>query len=84
MTHPAIIEDQAALEAFCQRAASATFLTVDTEFVREKTYYPLLCLVQVATPERILCVDPLSDIDMDACWPTLLDTPWVLHSGRQN
>ena len=57
---------------------------VDTEFMREKTYYPELCLVQVATPERIHCVDPLSDIDMDACWPTLLDTPWVLHSGRQD
>ena len=57
---------------------------VDTEFMREKTYYPELCLVQVATAERIYCLDPLSAIDMDALWPGLLDTPWVLHSGRQD
>jgi ribonuclease D len=57
---------------------------VDTEFMREKTYYPELCLVQVATPERIYCIDPLSAIDMSAFWPALLDTPWVLHSGRQD
>ena len=56
MTHPAMIEDQAALEAFCQRAASATFLTVDTEFVREKTYYPLLCLV-VASDDEAVAID---------------------------
>jgi ribonuclease D len=57
---------------------------VDTEFMREKTYFPELCLVQVATPERIHCVDPLSAIDMEAFWAALLDTPWVLHSGRQD
>jgi ribonuclease D len=57
---------------------------VDTEFMREKTYFAELCLVQVATGEHIYCVDPLSDAETDAFWGALLSTPWVLHSGRQD
>jgi len=57
---------------------------VDTEFMREKTYFAELCLVQVATAEHIYCVDPLSGAAADAFWDAALSTPWVLHSGRQD
>lgn len=59
-------------------------LGMDTEFMREKTFFAELCLVQLATDERIYCVDPLSGSDMAGFWHTVLGTPWVLHSGRQD
>ncbi len=55
-----------ALEEFCTRAASFPYVTVDTEFLRERTYYSKLCLVQLAVPgdddevDAVL-VDPLVD-----------------------
>jgi ribonuclease D len=57
---------------------------VDTEFMREKTYFSELCLVQVASKDHIYIADPLTDGDMTQFWGTLLDTPWVLHAGRQD
>jgi len=59
-------------------------LGVDTEFMREKTFFSELCLVQVASKDRIWCVDPLGGPPMTAFWDALLDTPGVLHSGRQD
>ncbi|MGB5734803.1 MAG: ribonuclease D, partial [Thiohalocapsa sp.] len=59
-------------------------LGVDTEFMRERTYFAQLCLVQISTPEDIMCLDPLADGDFDASWAALLDCEWVLHSGRQD
>lgn len=53
------LSTQSELAAFCERAASHKVLAVDTEFLREKTYYPKLCLVQVATSEEIAAVDPI-------------------------
>lgn len=57
---------------------------VDTEFMREKTYFAQLCLVQISTRERFFCVDPLTDADMSAFWQELTAKTWVLHSGRQD
>jgi ribonuclease D len=57
---------------------------VDTEFMREKTFFAELCLVQLATAGHIYCVDPLTAASKADFWGALLDTPWVLHSGRQD
>ena len=87
MTHPAMIEDQAALEAFCERARSADFLTVDTEFVREQTYYPLLCLVQVATADEAVAIDPLAEgVDLAPLFALMAETdmPKVFHAAGQD
>ena len=50
-----------ALAAACGRLAAHPFVTVDTEFLRETTYYPKLCLIQMAAPDEAVLVDPLAD-----------------------
>lgn len=62
---------------------------VDTEFVREKTFLAQLCLIQIATENKIFCADPLSlDAKNDgrdkALWQAITGPAWVLHSGRQD
>jgi ribonuclease D len=59
-------------------------VAVDTEFMREKTFFAELCLVQIATGEHIYCVDPLNGSGMDAFWDALVQPTWVVHSGRQD
>jgi len=59
-------------------------IAVDTEFMREKTFFAELCLVQVATGENIYCVDPLDGHGMDAFWDALMQRTWVVHSARQD
>lgn len=82
-----LIADQAALLAFCETLKGADFLTVDTEFLRERTYYPKLCLLQVAGPDSAACIDPLAPgIDLAPIYAVLND-PSVLkvfHAGRQD
>ena len=55
-----MISDTASLAAFCQRLKTASFITVDTEFMREKTYWPILCLVQLGGPDEARAIDPLA------------------------
>jgi len=57
---------------------------VDTEFMRERTYFAQLCLVQISTPGDIWCADPLSGHPQDAFWQELLTHDWVVHSARQD
>jgi ribonuclease D len=62
MTHPEIpmITTTLALEAFCAAVSNDVFITVDTEFLRETTYYPKLCLIQIAGLETAALIDPLA------------------------
>jgi len=82
-----MIADTAELAAFCQRLSSAPYVTVDTEFMREKTYYPQLCLVQLAGPDEARAVDPLAPgMDLSPLFE-LLANPNVLkvfHAARQD
>jgi len=57
---------------------------VDTEFMREKTFFAELCLVQISTGDGYYCVDPLNGDDMGNFWDSLMRPTWVLHSGRQD
>lgn len=59
-------------------------LGVDTEFMREKTYFAQLCLVQVAAADEIYCVDPLTDNGQQEFWDELLSRDWIVHSARQD
>jgi len=57
---------------------------VDTEFMRERTFFAELCLVQISTPDHIFCVDPLAGGDMQAFWENATNRAWILHSARQD
>jgi len=81
------IADSATLDEFCQRAAASPFVTVDTEFMRERTYWAQLCLVQLATPDEAVAIDALApDMDLSPLF-RLLDDGRVLkvfHAARQD
>ena len=88
MTAPVpVITDTAALAAFCAQAAQSPYVTVDTEFIRDKTYWPILCLVQVAHDDGAACIDPMAPgIALDPLYALLAD-PGVLkvfHAARQD
>ena len=59
-------------------------IAIDTEFMRERTYFAQLCLVQIATASTTYFVDPLEHEDLGKVWNRLLSRSWVLHSGRQD
>jgi ribonuclease D len=59
------VDTPQALTQLCQELQSAKVIAVDTEFIREKTYYAKLCLLQVASDSVIACIDPLELPDLD-------------------
>src|SRR3990167_3091461 len=82
-----IITKTSDLKELCGRAVHESFITLDTEFVRETTYWPQLCLIQMGLADEACIIDPLSK-EMDlAPFFELLQTPnliKVVHSGRQD
>lgn len=82
-----VITDTEALERFCERQRGAEFVAVDTEFMRERTYWPILCLVQVAGPEEAAAIDALAPgIGLAPLLALMADqrTLKVFHAGRQD
>lgn len=81
------ITDNAALSAFCQKLAQAPFIAVDTEFMRETTYWPKLCLIQAASPLHSAVIDPLAPgLDLGAFLQLMADESIVkvFHAARQD
>lgn len=76
------------LQALCDRFASADFVAVDTEFMRESTYWPLLCLVQISDGKEAAAIDPLADgVDLAPLLNLLCENENVLkvfHAGGQD
>ena len=83
--HP-LVTDTATLAALCKRLADADFVTVDTEFMRENTFYPDLCLVQIAGGGEAAAIDPKADIDLGPLLHLLVEEPVlkVFHAGGQD
>jgi len=82
-----LITDTDELTAYCARLAQAPYITVDTEFLREKTFWPRLCLVQVAGPEDELIIDPLAPgMDLSPLYDLMANTAVlkVFHAARQD
>jgi ribonuclease D len=80
------ITTQDQLDTAVFRLQSASRLAVDTEFMREKTYYPQLCLVQVATDADCFLIDPLAGLVLDGLYAVLADHSKlkILHAARQD
>lgn len=86
-TGPVIIQDNKTLRSFCRDLDDAPYVAVDTEFLREKTYYSKLCLIQVAYGDFAAAIDPLADgIDLDPLLDVLYDESLVkvFHSATQD
>jgi ribonuclease D len=81
------ITNTKALIQFCEQISNAPFITVDTEFMRETTYWPKLCLIQAATSDAAAIIDPLSsELDLKPFLDLLAD-PKILkifHACRQD
>ena len=80
------IDNDAALARLVAALEHTSIAAIDTEFVREKTYYPQLCLIQVGTSDQVACVDCLADLDLTPLHERLFAPgfTWVLHSARQD
>lgn len=79
------LSDQPSVTALAQRLAQAPWIALDTEFLRERTYRPQLCLLQLATPDEAQCVDPLGGADLAALRPVLTaGAPKIMHAARQD
>lgn len=86
MTQALYIDTAAALAELCTTLRRHPWLTLDTEFIREKTYRPRLCLIQVANPEVVACIDPLALDDLGPLLDIFYD-PRILkvfHAARQD
>lgn len=84
--HP-LIATTADLEALVGRLAEQPFIAVDTEFMRENTYWPDLCLIQVASTLEAAAIDPKADLDMSSLLDLFVDNGDVLkvfHAGGQD
>jgi ribonuclease D len=82
-----LIDNTADLAALCERLSTAEFVTVDTEFHRETTFWPLLCLIQIAGPDEAHGIDALADgLDLASLYE-LFQNPSVVkvfHAARQD
>ncbi len=84
--HP-IITDTETLSAFCTRLSKSSFVTVDTEFMRESTFWAQLCLIQMAGPGEAAIIDPRADgIDLAPFYRLMADerVVKVFHAARQD
>ena len=86
-----IIKTTSELSKFCAHASKFNYLTVDTEFLRERTYYPKLCLIQLAFPsdqeDNAVLVDPLDNqLDLSPLYDLFLNSNVVkvFHAARQD
>ena len=82
-----MITQSGELKEACKRLSSADYITVDTEFLRDSTFWPKLCLVQMAGPDDVLAIDPLVEgIDLSPLFELMVnhDVLKVFHAARQD
>ena len=84
MSQPTITSPRS-LKELCDRLRSAAHIGIDTEFVSEDTFYPELCLIQVATQGELAVIDALAVEELEPFWQVLAegDHLTILHAGRE-
>jgi ribonuclease D len=85
-TPPLYIDTPEQLLDLCHRLAGTAWIVMDTEFLREKTYFPKFCLLQIAAPGIVACIDPLALESLDPLFDIVFDPRIIkiFHSGRQD
>lgn len=85
-SHVDFIDSVPRLHDFCAAVRGADWFAMDTEFLREKTYYPKFCLLQIACGPHVACIDPLALDTLDPLEEILFDpaVTKVLHASRQD
>ena len=80
------IDNNTELQSYCETIKDSTVIFIDTEFIREKTYSPVLCLIQVATADTLACIDPLAISNLDIFLDIIFDCNIikVFHAARQD
>ncbi len=80
------IDTHKALTHFCNQLANEPWIAIDTEFMRETTYYPILCLIQIGTNEVCACIDPLKIDNIEPLLELIYrpEITKVLHASRQD
>jgi len=86
MSEDQYIDTPEALRELCATLTRSDWFCLDTEFIREKTYYPRLCLIQVANPDIVACIDPLAIEDLSPLSVLLHDPSIikVIHAASQD
>jgi ribonuclease D len=82
-----MIETTAALQEACAKLAQSDFITIDTEFLRETTFWPQLCLIQMASPDVEVLVDPMAKgLDLKPFFELMAnaEVTKVFHAARQD
>lgn len=81
-----LIDTASALDSFCDALEEAELVALDTEFVRESTYFAELCLIQLAADKRLVCVDCCAGLDPGRLFSRILspEVRLLAHSGRQD
>ena len=81
------VKESKQLKKLCTQFNNAKHLTIDTEFIREKTYWPKLCLIQIYDGKEKVIIDPLEkNLDLDPFFKILNDKKIIkiFHAGRQD
>ena len=83
---PEIISDSASLVRLCEQLHAASAVGLDTEFMRERTYFAQLCLLQLSFGEHAVCIDTIVLRDLGALRPIMAQPQWpkILHAARQD
>ena len=83
---PPLVTDQQALRALVDQLRASGQFAYDSEFIGEQSYYPMLCLIQVATEDEVALIDPLADVDLAPFWELVADpaVEKIVHAGQQD
>ena len=81
-----LIQNKSQLNTYLELIKDSSLIAIDTEFKRINSYYPELCLIQIATGNHLECIDVLAIKDLEPLFEKIYekDTIWIIHSARQD
>ena len=85
-TSLSLLDSEDSINQFINQISQSKRIGIDTEFMRIRTYYPILCLIQISSDYGTACIDCLTDSDLSEVWKLIYNPKIkkILHSGRQD